>query len=444
MRFMIFFTAVIVFLIGISGFCFAEVSNEELLKEIKTLREKVDLQEKRILGLEAELRDQKTTVQLSDMTIDDFDKHLDAHLLHREEGYQMLGGLRAGLGVTFIMQGTHNANGDTLSGKGEDVTDASYSMDLEFEKEFEDYGKAFLHMETGDGAGVEDELQIFSNVNRDADDSDNSMAVTEAWYEHYFKAVPAKLMAGKIDGTILIDTNEYANDETTQFLGRMFRNSPAIEFPDNTAGLRLEIEPADSVNLKLLMMDGDNDWEDIAEKGFYAVQLNLMPDFLDRSGNYRLIGWMSDREHTEWKDPAKTKERSYGFGVSIDQELRDELGMFLRYGWQDPDVYLNTESFSLEQTWSIGLQLKGNRWNREQDILGLALGQVMPSAEYKKAGSGLSAKEEGHFEVYYNYKVNEHLTLSPDLQLIRNPYGDDAINGKSSVAIVGIRGQVDF
>lgn len=312
------------------------------------------------------------------------------------------------------------------------------------EKAFEDYGKAFLHLETGDGAGVEDELQVFSNVNRDADDSDNSMAVTEAWCEHYFKGIPVKLMAGKIDGTILVDTNEYANDETTQFLGRFFRNSPVIEFPDNAAGLRLELELMDYLNLRLLMMDGDNDWEDVADDGFYAAQLNIKPGLFERGGNYRLIGWLSGRDHTKWDNPASTKEKTYGFGLSVDQELSDSLGAFLRYGWQDPDVYLNSEAFSLEQAWSAGIHAAGTRWNRKDDVLGLAIGQVMPSDKYKGAGTDLNAKDEGHVEAYYNCKVNSHLALTPDLQIIWNPYGDDAANGESTITVIGIRGQVDF
>lgn len=446
MRGKILFAMMLIFMVTCK-LSFAEVSNEDLLNEIKSLKEKITQQEQRISGLEAKLAGQEAipkTVNLSNMTLEDFDRHLDAHLLHRKEGYQMLGGLRTGIGVTFVLQGTNNANGDMLSEKGQDVTDASYSIGLAFEKEFEDYGKAFLGMETGDGSGVEDELQVFSNVNRDADDSNSSMKVAEVWYEHYFKDVPAKLMAGKIDGTILVDTNEYANDETTQFLGRTFRNSPVIEFPDNAVGMRLETKPSDLVNIKFLMMDGDSDWEDVAEKGFYAMQFDLMPGLFNRPGNYRLITWLSDRDHAKWRDSTATKKSSYGFGLSFDQEMTDELGAFLRYGWQDPDVYLNGEAFSLEQAWSAGFQLKGSLWNREGDILGIALGQVIPSGEYKKTDSGLNAENEGHFEVYYSYKVNKNLTLSPDVQVIWNPYGDDAANGKSAITVIGIRGQVDF
>lgn len=418
----------------LTGLSFAEVSNDDLLKEINALREQVKRQEQRINELEERLVEQEAvpkTIEMADGTREELDKYI-------------LGGLNIGAGATFIIQGTNNANGDDLSEEGEEVMDGSYSVDLEIEKGFEDYGMAFLHLETGDGAGVEDELQVFSNVNRDADDSDNAVSVTEAWYEHYFNNIPAALMVGKIDGTVLVDTNEYANDECGQFLARIFRNSATIEFPDNSAGARLGLEPAAFMDIQLLVMDADSDWEDIADEVFSAAQLNFKPNLFERSGNYRLIGWLDARDHTEWGDPTTTKEKGHGFGISFDQELTDWLGAFLRYGWQDKDVYLNGEAFSLERAWSTGIQVAGSLWGRVDDVLGLAIGQAIPSDKYKDAGNSLNAKSEGHFEAYYNYVMNEHLTLTPDIQVIWNPYGDDAVNGDSTITVVGMKGQVDF
>ena len=354
-----------------------------------------------------------------------------------------LEGIEIGAGATFVVQGTSKANGDDLSENGEDVTDASYSIDLEFEKEFDDYGLAFIHLETGDGAGVEDELQVYSNVNRDADDSDNSVSLTEVWYEHYFKILPISLMVGKIDGTVLIDNNEYANDEATQFLGRIFRNSPTIELPDNAAGLKVVFSPFKLVDIDGLIMDADGDWENIGDDTFIAGQLNLKPNFLDRNGNYRFIAWLSNRDHTEWNNSFNIQEEACGFGICFDQELTDTLGAFARYGWQDPEVYLNGESFSLEHSYSIGLQLEGTLWKRNEDVLGCAFGQIFPSDDYKNANS-VNAEIESHLEAYYSFKANKHLTLSPDIQVIWNPYGDDAANGKDTILVGGLRGQVDF
>jgi len=353
-------------------------------------------------------------------------------------------GLTIGADATFILQGTNNANGDELTKKGEDVTDVSYSMDLEFEKTFGDYGLAFLHLETGAGAGVEDELKVFSNVNRDADDSDNSVSVTEVWYEHYFKTLPLTLTFGKIDPTAYLDTNEYANDECTQFLGHIFRNSPVIEFPDdNTAGARLAIEPVDFLGVELIAMDANADWEDIFDNMFFAGQLNFKPKFLGRLGNYRVYGWLNDKDHIKWDDALKTKEDSYGFGLSIDQEITDVLSVFARYGWQDPKVYADGADFSLEQSWSAGIHLVGSLWERDDDVFAIAFGQVIPSGDYKKAND-LKAKSESHLEAYYNFKVNDYLSVSPDIQVIWDPYGGDAVNGDKAILVGGVRAQVDF
>lgn len=422
---------------------FAKTTEEEIAE----LKARFVRQEERIAELESKLAQQESapkSVQLEGATIEDLDKHIDSHLLHRIPGYQLLEGLRMGLGATFVMQGTHNANGDSLSKNGEDVADASYSIDVEFEKEFNDYGMAFLHLETGDGAGVEDELQVFSSVNRDADDSDNSVSVTEAWYEHYFKMLPLTLTFGKIDPTVYVDNNEYANDETTQFLGHIFRNSPAVELPDdNAAGVRFALEPVDFLDVELAAMDANADWEDAFDNIFFSGQLNFKPNLLDRPGNYRVYGWLNDKDHIKWDDAAKTKEKGYGFGLSLDQELTDALGAFVRYGWQNPEVYTDGANFSLEQSWSAGIQLAGSLWGRDDDVFALAFGQVIPSDDYKKANS-VKADSEEHLETYYSFKVNDHLTVSPNIQVIWDPYGGNATNGDNTIIIGGLRTQVDF
>jgi len=400
----------------------------------KSVEEEINELKARITELENKLERQQAVVETQTEQIGEI----------KETGIlPQLGGIKIGAGATFVVQGTSKANGDDLSENGEDVTDASYSIDLEFEKEFDDYGLAFIHLETGDGAGVEDELQVYSNVNRDADDSDNSVSLTEVWYEHYFRMLPISLMVGKIDGTVLVDNNEYANDEATQFLGRMFRNSPTIELPDNAAGLKTTISPFEYVDIDGLIMDADGDWEDIGDDTFIAGQLNLKPSFLDRSGNYRFIAWLSNRDHTEWGNSSNVQQEAYGFGICFDQEVTDILGAFARYGWQDPKVYLNGESFSLEHAYSVGFQLKGTLWRRDEDVLACAFGQIFPSDDYKDANN-LNAETESHLEAYYSFKANDHLTLSPDIQVIWNPYGDDATNGKDAILVGGLRGQIDF
>lgn len=418
----------IVFLLGmVFGMIKISYADDTLKQEIEELKARIEQLEARMLKQDKKVEE---------------NKEINESLAKIKEAFE---GLTIQAGATFMVSGTHNANADSLSHPEEDVSDGSYSVDLALEKSFQDTGKAFLHLEAGKGAGVEDELKVFSNVNRDASNSENRLELTEAYYEHYLKLIPLTLTFGKLDPTGYIDDNTYANDETTQFLGRVFRNSPVIEFPDNSGGIRLGYAPFDLVDFNFLALDGNADWEDIFDGMFYAGQLNFKPKLLGRDGNYRLLGWFNDQNHTKWLDTTKDKEKGYGFGMCFDQELTKELGIFLRYGWQNPKVYLNTASaFSLEQSYSLGGQLKGNLWGRNDDVVALAFGQIFPSDDYKKADASRRAKLENRLECYYNYRVNEHLSLSPDLQVIWNPYGKDATNGDSTIVVGGLRGQVDF
>ncbi len=185
------------------------------------------------------------------------------------------------------------------------------------------------------------------------------------------------------------------------------------------------------------------------------AQVNLKPagllgmDTEQRDGNYRFYAWINDRFHeklVDEGDPATddTKEMNYGFGFSFDQIITDVFGVFTRFGWQRPDIIPVDESSTIECLWSLGAQARGKYWNREDDVLAFAVGQVFPSKEYEDAGNPGSG--EGHVEAYYNYKVNEHLSISPDIQLIWYPNGvNKSSEGDNDLIVVyGIRGQVDF
>ncbi len=377
--------------------------------------------------------------------------------LHRQTGapITIAEGLEIGAGGTMIVQGTNNTN-NAISDitKKKSCVDASYSADITIGKEFKEIGgRAFLHLEAGQGAGLEDDLTLYSNVNRDAD-NDSNVRLTELWYEQALFKDKAALTFGKLDSTVYFDNNEVANDETTQFLGRIFRNSPTIEFPDNTAGIRLAYMPLEWLELGYGVFDGDSDWENIGDNLFNIGQVTFKTNFFNLSGNYRFLGWNNNVYHTKWLNTEKVKEAAYGFGLIFDQKITDIVTLFTRYGWQNPEVY-NPDimatadlNYSFDQSWSAGFQIEGKPWGRENDMLAFAVGQAIPSKNYKKAGETFNpvrrAKPEGHLEVYYRIHVNDHLSLSPDFQYIWNPFGRDVADDTSGIFVGGMRAQVDF
>ena len=433
------------------------LADEENVQErLKQLEARVAVLEEKISQQDKCIVEQKQCILEQDRKIVEYESRLSqfGKDLHRQEGVplQLIEGLEIGVGGTIIVQGTPNVN-NASSGVQKKVsrTDASYSADVTLGKEFEEIsGKAFLHLEAGRGSGLEDDLTFYSNVNRDAGDSQDNVQLTELWYEQVLCTDKAALTFGKLDPTAYFDNNEVANDETTQFLGRIFRNSPTIEFPDNTAGIRLVYLPTEWLELGLGCFDGDSDWEKIADSFFNIGQVTFKTSFFDLPGNYHILGWHNNAYHTKWMDLSKEKEAAYGFGLSFDQKLSKLVTAFLRYGWQNPKVYnpnimaTGDLNFSLEHSWSAGLQLEGHPWGREKDVLAFAIGQVIPSDDYKDANPTRSAKFEGHLEAYYRIFVNDHLSLSPDFQYIWNPFGKDVADDTSGIFVGGMRAQVDF
>ncbi len=424
-----------------SAFAGGQVTNEEMLKQIQELKSIVQRQQSQIDQLEKKINASAVPAE-NVVPVSEIDKRIDERLSVTAPAYRLMDGLSLSVGATTLTQGAYHANGDNQLSEKESVTDSTISVDIALNKKFEEYGEAYVYITAGQGAGIEDELKAFSNVNYDVD-NDQNVRLAEAWYEQYFQPVSGALGFGKLDATRYIDMNSYANSETTQFIGRMFRNSAVIEFPSSAAGIHYGMSPVDLFDINFVALDADADWENAFDSLFIAGQINIKPKVLNREGNYRLYAWNNGANHTKWSDAADDKENNFGFGTSMDQELTDNLGLFARYGWQDPKVYTNGAAFSLAQSWSIGPQLKGALWGRAEDVLGVGFGQVMPSKQYKKSNSVL-ARTESHLECYYNFKVNSHLSLSPDVQIIWQPYGKDAAIGDDTLIVGGLRGQIDF
>lgn len=454
MRFKKVFLFSAVLILGINFFCFAEdESIAELKATIKKLEARIKALENKFEEQDSYIEKQQAYIETQRKKIVEYDSKLediDARFSHREKVPTefIWEGLKIGAAATFIVQGTQDTN--AAAGGNSDTADASYSVDLEFEKEFGEVGgRAFLHLGSGEGAGIEDELELYSNVNNDAD-NDNNFRVKEVWYEQGLFNDRMLVTFGKLDPTVYFDTNEVANNEKTQFLAGMFCNSPTLELPDNSAGIRVAVIPRQWVEFEYGVLNANSEWEDIGENMFNIGQITLKPDFFNRNGNYRILAWYNNADHTRWLNTTKTKEGNYGFGLSFDQEVTDTVTLFTRYGWQDPEVYnpntvtSDNANFSLEHAWSAGFQVKGEPWGRQNDVFGFAVGQAIASDDYKKSNSALKAKNEGHLEAYYNIYINKHFSISPDIQFIWNPFGDDAASGDDTILVGGVRSHVDF
>ncbi|MFO7839604.1 MAG: carbohydrate porin [Desulfosalsimonadaceae bacterium] len=378
-----------------------------------------------------------------------------------------------GGGVTGIVQNAYMED----DWEDDDALDGSYSADLEIEIDLDRWGTGFLHLESGDGDNVTDEIGSLTGSNADAmGGMDSELEISEALWSFGFLDERLRLTAGKLDPVTLLDDNRVAKDETTQFMADIFVDQLAMEWPgDYSPGLQLVAAPNELFDFKAAVLSADTDWEDLANHMFYAAEIAFHPEFNDLEGNYRFYGWGNDRHHLEWNDakalisggPADdADEANFGFGVSFDQRLSSDITLFARYGWQDDDIAavqgaaisddndgLIFEPYgAIEQSFSLGGEITGRRWNRPDDRFGMAFGMAMLNDDYEDFlenyahdrlvdGTRGDAGDEYHFEAYYSYYLNEHLAVSPDFQIIANPRGDEDAD---AAYIVGLRTQMSF
>ncbi len=357
--------------------------------------------------------------------------------------------------VTGIVQGTSNMDGG-------DTTDGAYTFDLGIATHFGGYGSFYVHLEGGDGEGLNNNVPSFSVPNYDAyatlnNANETDLTISEAYYEFNLFKEKVTFEVGKMDVSVLFDENEAAGDETTQFLSNIFVKSMGLTIPepDNfyCPAMMVKIDPIDLIELRFVGASvEDNNWDNLFTHAFGAAQVNFRPKIKGRQGNYRFYAWIDGRNHVKngnlpwvtesYKDP-HADENQTGFGVSFDQELTDNIIAFFRYSYTDNDLATwsddHWEMIPFNQVWSAGFQISGAYWKRKDDAVGLAYGQTLLTSDYKDANDHTG--NEQYVEAYYRFQLHERFALTGDFQWIRNAGGN---SDASDIYIFGLRSQVDF
>jgi hypothetical protein len=140
-----------------------------------------------------------------------------------------------------------------------------------------------------------------------------------------------------------------------------------------------------------------------------------------------------------------------GLGVSLEQQIAADAGLFFRAMKSDgkTEVYSYT---SADSSASAGVLIRGVRWGRERDAIGIAYAQNWISTQHTAylgqggvdgfIGDGrISYRPEKTFETYYNLNVTRTTWLTFDYQRIANPaYNAD----RGPVALYGLRFHAEF
>ena len=263
---------------------------------------------------------------------------------------------------------------------------------------------------------------------------------------------------GKMSAVDWFDVNSIGSDSHLQFMNWAIDNSGAYDYAADTRGYTygLVLEYNDRTwafrygeMLMPKIANGIHLDADIfrarAENYELELRRSLLPKRLTvfrplafvnhaNMGSYReaideyLSGQIPVPDITATRQQGRIK---YGFGANVEQELTSTLRGYARFGWNNGQ----TESFAyteVDQTESGGIDLRGNRWRRKLDKLGVAFVSDAISGDHREylalgglgflLGDGrLNYGRENIIESYYTAHVWHGVNASVDVQEVWNP-----------------------
>jgi high affinity Mn2+ porin len=283
------------------------------------------------------------------------------------------------------------------------------------------------------------------------------------------------LTLGKFNVTDVFDTNPYAHDPRGDFLNWALIDAGTFDYAADAWGYTVGGAAEWYVDRAVVRL-GVFDLSEVPnsatlDPGFGQFQIvgEAEADYSlgGENGAVKLTGFVSRGRMGLYADalalatstgapPSVALVRRYrgraGVSLDLQQSLGADLGLFARAGIADGDVE-PYEFADIDRTVSAGLSLKGRRWGRPLDTVGLAGVDNAISRIHQRylAAGGLGILvgdgqlphpgDEHILETYYDVGVTRALHLSFDYQFIDNPaYNTD----RGPVSVVAARLHAQF
>ena len=275
--------------------------------------------------------------------------------------------------------------------------------------------------------------------------------------------IPTKrlvISAGKYSIGDFYDDNRYSHDPRTQFLNWSLMGNGAWDYPANTRGYTFGLVAElilkkwsfriSSVAVPKIANSPDMEYNSHAHSETLEIErrwsIHNHPGTLRfiASGTYSRApsyaqGMQALADHdtallnvfTGVGENDRFGGKKFGLGYSFDQELSNIIGIFSRASWND-GKYATWAFTEIDRTASVGINVKGNRWNRPDDVFGVATvlnGISKAHRDFLAAGGygfiigdgQLNYGHEGIIETFYNAKLFKNCWLTADYQFVNHP-----------------------
>lgn len=391
-----------------------------------------------------------------------------------------LDGIKAGASLTTVAQGIRGLPHGTSNNNSQ----LNYRADVTVELPLKPIGnmehKLFGHFRIGQGEGLNNPLATLGAFAGAANAvafrasglaADDSVAILgEAWYQ---ATIPLpfggykphsrenmELTFGKMDIFGFFDQNAVAGDESRQYLNSVFVHNPLLDAggqvgvdangfqPGFVIAYNNESNKPQTWRLSLGVFGtgdrGANYQRSLTSPLVMAQAETKLKFFGGLTGNYRLYAWHQSRGN----QLDGTISDQSGWGVSADQKLGDGISLFGRYG------SLTKGKVNFDRALTLGSEFNGTYWGRSADAIGIAAGWLHASQDFHATTVNTDLNGDGIIdysytpnsaehvaELYYRYRINPQVELTPDFQYIGKLGGN---SDARAVKVLGLRAQFAF
>jgi high affinity Mn2+ porin len=282
--------------------------------------------------------------------------------------------------------------------------------------------------------------------------------------------------AGNFSWGDVFENSAFAHDPRTQFLNwalmsygasdyaadvRGYTWGIAVEYDEDAWAFRIGrfAQPIESNGLALDV--------DVLDHYGDTVEVEHGHALFGQSGKMRVAGFHNRARMGSFTDALRDAPRNggipdvgqvrreqskYGFGVSFEQNVTADVGLFARYSHNDGQTETYTYA-EIERSLSAGVSVKGAAWRRPADTFGVAYAlDALSDAHRAYLGAGGLGfligdgrldryRPEQIVEAYYSWNAARGLWVTVDGQHVANPaYNAD----RGPVNMLGCRVHVEY
>ena len=444
----------------------AWAADEAIMAELKRLSARIEALEKRNLDLGRALASERLSEKDPEIVsrVKYVETQVDAIKGPATKLAEALDGIKVEGSIAAVVQNV----GKRGSASGKSESRANYRGDLTVEMPVgsmgDNEGTFFTHFRLGQGNGVGLRPTYTSTPNtvafEKAEGPDDSFAIlAQAWYQlkmpfnYAARKEDARdhlyVTVGKIDPFVFFDQNSAADDESAKFMNNVFVHNPLLDSGGDIGADAYGFQPGAIVkyensrekggewalSLGAFAPDTGANFSGSTRTSFVIGQAEMNTRLNYLPGTVRLYAWRNGRAQNYDAE----QRRNAGWGLSVDQKVLEDVTLFGRFG------HHGSGKVMFDRALTLGVQLDGTPWGRAADALGLAFGRLKTSEDYRAdllaiAGYEASGSEK-QVELYYRFKLNDAIELSPNYQWIRDPGGDGTA---STVKVAGVRAKLGF